>query len=125
MRSLKRPLIAYTATALFVLLFGIVYTHFGYGVTSAYMSYAFLPSTLVAILHLICGLFPNSKAPARYTAMTLAFFVASLTVYMLVKGIFEIAGAYSHYDVMLLYTAVFFGGVSFGCYLSQYLSKNE
>ena len=125
MTRAKKPLIIYFGMTVFVLLFGIVYTHFGYGVTSAYMSYAFLPSTLVAILHLICGLFPNIKAPARYTAMTLAFFVASLTVYMLVKGIFEIAGAYSHYDVMLVYTAIFFGGVSFGCYLSQYLSKNE
>ncbi|MBQ7364469.1 MAG: hypothetical protein IJW46_02595 [Clostridia bacterium] len=115
-----RSLITYTAVSLFVLVFGIVYTHFGFGVTSPYMSYAFVPTALIALFFALTHGVKAVKKPIGYSAMTLAFFAASLTLYCLIKGIFAIAGAYSNYDVMLLYTAIFFGGVSVGCYLSQY-----
>ena len=125
MTRAKKPLIIYFGMTVFVLLFGIVYTHFGYGVTSPYMSYAFLPLALVTCFHFVLAAFPMIKCPTRYSHMMLAFFSTAITVYLLIKGIFEIAGAYSHYDVMLLYTAIFFGGAFGGCYLSQYLTKHE
>lgn len=125
MTRAKKPLIIYFGMTVLVLLFGIVYTHFGYGVTSPYMSYAFLPLALVTCFHFVLAIFPAVKLPTRYSHMILAFFSTAITLYLLIKGILEIAGAYSRYDVMLLYTAIFFGCAFIGCYVSQYYTKKQ
>ena len=119
-----RSCLIYGAVSLFVLLFGVIYTANGYGVTSPYMTWAFLPTALIALWYLFLAM-KDATLPREYSAMTLAFFAASLTVYLIVKGVFGIAGAYSDYDVMLLYTALLSGGAFLGFYISQRINNKE
>lgn len=123
MKRFKNPII-YAGLSLFVLVFGLIYTANGFGVTSYYMSYAFLPTAVAALFYLALILF-KGKQPAGYAAMFFAFFVASATVMAIVKGIFEIAGAYSDYDVSLFLITVLTGAVYFVLYLIQLLTKKE
>ena len=119
-----RSCLIYSAVSFFVFLFGVIYTANGYGVTSLYMTWAFLPTALIALwLRYLTG--KNKVLPREYSAMTLAFFAASLTVYFIVKGVFGIAGAYSDYDVMLLYTALLSGGAFLGFYISQCINNKQ
>lgn len=119
-----RPAIIYAAISLFVLVFGLVYTANGFGVTSYYMSYAFLPTAVAALFYLAL-FFAKGKKPMGYAAMFFAFFIASATVLSLVKGIFEIAGAYSDYDALLLIIAIVTGAVYFVLYLIQIFTKDQ
>ncbi|MBO7740493.1 MAG: hypothetical protein J6S34_03125 [Clostridia bacterium] len=104
-KNLRAP-IWYASLTVFVLVFGIVYTHFGHGVTSDHMTYAFLPLLAVTVLYL---LFPFVKAiprPERFSATFLAFSVASFTLWRITQGVLQIAGAYSDYDNILYITAI-------------------
>ncbi len=114
----------YAAVSLFVLVFGVIYTANGFGVTSYYMSYAFLPTAVAALFFLLLILGKGQK-PDGYAAMFFAFFVASATVFSLVKGIFEIAGAYSDYDVMLFAIVLVTGMAYFILYFVQIFTKNK
>ena len=119
-----RSSLIYAAVSLFVLVFGMIYTANGYGVTSPYMTFAFLPTAVIALLYLLPALDILEK-PATYSAMTLAFFAAAATVYSIIQGIFKIAGAYSDHDVWLVYLALVSGGAFLGFYLSQYLTRTK
>ncbi len=119
-----RSFISYAAVSLFVLVFGLIYTANGYGVTSPYMSFAFLPTAVIALLYLfpIHGI---GKLLSPFSAMTLAFFASSATAYSIIQGIFEIAGAFSNHDVWLVYLTILCGGAFLGFYLSQYLDTTK
>jgi len=101
-----RALLWYSALSLFVLLFGIVYTHFGHGVTSDHMTYAFLPLQITAFLYLLFAVFKRIPRPERFSATFLAFSAASFTLWRITKGILQIAGAYSNYDNILYIAAI-------------------
>ena len=107
-----RSTLIYSGFSLLTLVFGLIYTANGYGVTSYYMSYAFLPTLVAALFYLALTLF-GGKKPIGLAAQFFAFFITSATVYSIVQGIFAIAGAYSDYDVsILLITLV--TGIVFG-----------
>ncbi|MBR6769598.1 MAG: hypothetical protein IKM34_08965 [Clostridia bacterium] len=101
-----RALLWYSALTLFVFLFGIVYTHYGHGVTSDHMTYAFLPLLVTAFLYLLFTIFKTIPRPKRFSATFLAFAVAGFTLTHIIKGILEIAGAYSNYDNVLYIAAI-------------------
>ena len=69
-------------------------------------------------------IFAKGKKPEGYAAMFFAFFIASATVLSIVKGIFEIAGAYSDYDALLLIITVVTGAVYFVLYFIQIFTKD-
>ena len=96
----------YGALALFVFLFGKVYTHYGHGVTSDHMSYAFLPLLVATSLYLLLAVFPKIPRPQRFSATFTAFSLAAFTLDRITKGIMDIAGAYSNYDGILSVTAI-------------------
>ena len=100
MTNLKnlRALLWYSAMTLLTLVFGIVYTHFGHGVTSDYMTYAFVPLLIAAVFYLLLAAFKKIPRPERFSATFLAFAATSLTLSSVARGILQIAGAYSNYD---------------------------
>lgn len=117
-----RPAIVYAAVSLFVLAFGLIYTANGFGVTSFYMSYAFLPTLVASLFYLALTLF-HGKKPIGFAATFFAYFITSATVQSIVKGIFEIAGAYSDYDVLLLGITVV-TGITFGVLYMLQIYRN-
>ena len=101
-----RALLWYSALTVFVLLFGIVYTHFGHGVTSNHMTYAFVPLLITSFLYLLFAVFEKLPRPKRFSATFLAFSVVGFTLHHITQGILQIAGAYSDYDVILPTAAI-------------------
>ena len=101
-----RALLWYNGNSLFVLVFGMVYTHYGHGVTSDHMTYAFLPLQLCGFVYLGFAAIKRFPRPARFSATFLAFSVAAFTLDHITKGILEIAGAYSNYDGILYIAAI-------------------
>lgn len=93
-----RALLWYSAMTALTLVFGIVYTYFGHGVTSDYMTYAFAPLLIATFLYLLFTAFEKIPRPERFSATFLAFAATSLTLSSIARGILQIAGAYSNYD---------------------------
>lgn len=104
-KNFRAP-IWYASLTVFVLVFGIVYTHFGHGVTSDHMTYAFLPLLAVTALYLLFTFVKAIPRPQRFSATFLAFSVAGFTLNHITKGVLQIAGAYSDYDNILYITAI-------------------
>ncbi len=123
MKHLSRSTLAYAAATVLVLLFGIIYTYFGYGVTSPYMSYAFLPLLAITLFSLVTCFVKTVRAPRGHAALFLAYFAAALTLYLITKGVFGIAGAYSEYDKWLLVIALILGGMFSVTYTVQYFKN--
>lgn len=101
-----RALLWYSALSMFVLVFGMVYTHFGHGVSSDHMTFAFLPLQITAFVYLLFTAFEKLPRPERFSATFLAFAVAGFTLTRITKGILQIAGAYSDYDNILYIAAI-------------------
>ena len=101
-----RALLWYSALSMFVLVFGMVYTHFGHGVSSDHMTFAFLPLQITAVVYLLFTAFERIPRPERFSATSLAFSVASFTLWRITKGVLQSAGAYSDYDNILYITAI-------------------
>lgn len=95
----------YTALSLFTLVFGMVYTYFGHGAHSDYMTYAFLPLQITAFAYFVLAFCEKIPRPGSFSSLFLAFSIASFTLDRITQGILEIAGAYSNYDVLIRYAA--------------------
>ena len=95
----------YTALSLFTLLFGMVYTSYGYGAHSDYMTYAFVPLQIAAFAYFLLAFWDKIPRPGTFSSLFFAFSIASFTLDRITQGILEIAGAYSNYDVLIKYTA--------------------
>ncbi len=92
----------YLAVSIFVLVFGVVYTHFGHGVTSDNMSYAFLrPLFGGSSLYILIALFTKLPYPDFYSACLYAFGIAAFTIYTVINGILDIAGAYADSAIIM------------------------
>ena len=93
----------YLPAAVFCLIFFLVYDRFSHGVRSPYMTYLFLwPLVLGLIPSLILQLFPHIRRQKRISANLYHAGVAAVTVSSLLRGIFEIAGTASDYQVWLM-----------------------
>ena len=119
-----RASIIYAGFSLLTLVFGLIYTANGHGVTSYYMSYAFLPTAVAAVFYLALAV-TQAKRPMGLAAEFFAFFVTSATVYSIVQGIFEIAGAYSNYDVTIFLIMLITGLTFFALYALQLLKPKQ
>ncbi len=93
--------VRYLLAAIFTAFFGAVYEHFGRGVWSAYMVYAFavplvlgaLPSMLHAV-HMLGALMHGSKAAgiSTFTRFAWGAGIAALTAGSIFKGVLDIYG---------------------------------
>ncbi len=126
MSLMKKPtfrcFLIYTACALFVFVFGQVYTYYGHGVTSDDMTFCFLPTLLAAIAYLLFHFIGSVlPPPSHYSATVLAFAVTSHTLRMIVQGVLDIAGAYSRYFAVLNIAAQLFVIAFIGMYLCEFI----
>lgn len=113
----------YTALSLFTLVFGMVYTSYGYGAHSDYMTFAFVPLQITAFVYLIFAIFTKIPRPGSFSSLFLAFSIASFTLDRITQGILEIAGAYSNYDVLVKYAAYATLTLAVVIYLVEIITK--
>jgi len=106
-----RRLLIWLGISVLCLVFYLIYNMFSHGVKSAYMTYlfawplilGFLPSTIIYIINRIRHM---SSYIDAITDNAYCCGVASLTVSSMLKGIFDIAGTSSTYQVYLLYAGI-------------------
>lgn len=101
---------------LFVGIAGVIYTYFSHGVTSLYMSFAFVWLLVGFVLKFIINRFIR-KRPRRWIAtlqqgLWLSYML-NATLGSIIIGIINIAGSYTN----LLYGQLFVGLLSFALYL--------
>ncbi|MBG0788307.1 MAG: hypothetical protein H0S79_24725 [Anaerolineaceae bacterium] len=93
----KKTVITYLVITLFCVAFNYLYSLFGHGVSSPFMSYAFVFSFILGVVgYVIIGRLnlENRLAFNLYNAG-----IATLTVGSLLRGILDIAGADSTYPI--------------------------
>jgi hypothetical protein len=99
----QRRTLVYVCASAFFALFGAVYEHFGHGVWSYYMVYAFA-------VPLFCGALPWALSaagvippPGRLSSRFQTYAVAVLTLGCLLRGVLDIYGTSNR--LMVLYAA--------------------
>lgn len=93
----KKTVRIYVFTTLFCIVFNYIYSLFGHGVSSPFMSYAFVFSLVLGVWgFLVFGRLrlENRNAYHLYNAG-----IATLTVGSVLRGIIEIAGADTTYPI--------------------------
>ena len=112
----------YVFTTLFCIAFNYVYSLFGHGVSSPFMSYAFVFSLVLGVagftvlgrLHL-----ENRVAFNLYNAG-----IAALTVGSILRGIIDIAGADTQYPVYYFLVGTVFVAIGGLMYFYQWIQTN-
>jgi hypothetical protein len=110
----KRAL-TFIGLSLFTLVFGVVYHQFSHGVTSALMSYAWVPVAGAALSYTVVWLLlPGlSKRPTyRLTVNLLNTATAWQTLGMILSAVIAIAGSSSPYLPFYAIVALLFYGLS-------------
>lgn len=97
-RKIKNNIIAMGMISIFCLVFSSIYNEFGHGVNSFYMTFLFLWPLLGVVLYLV--MFILNFVPSRITINAVNGGIAALTSGSLVKGILEIAGTSSDYEIV-------------------------
>ena len=93
----------YLPVTAFCLIFFLIYDRFSHGVRSPYMTYLFAwPLVLGLLPSLLMQAFPRMRRQKRLSADLYHPGVAAVTVSSLLRGIFEIAGTASDYQVWLM-----------------------
>lgn len=101
--GLRRAMVAYSGIAVFCVVFSLVYNRFSHGVHSPYMTWLFgWPLVLGALPSMFLYLSGKVRTPGRISFNLWNSAVAALTVSSLLRGIFEIAGTSSDYQVWLM-----------------------
>lgn len=106
-RNDKNRLIRYAAITLFCLVLFIVYSIFSHGVYSNYMTFLFAwPMLLGFVPSLLIAKVSSLSEPSNLTKALYHAGLASVTVSSLLRGIFEIAGTSSPYQMPLMYFGI-------------------
>lgn len=103
----KIRIIRYGCITLFCLVVFLVYNIFSHGVYSNYMTLLFAwPLILGFVPSLLIALIPRLSEPSDLTKALYHSGLASVTVSSLLRGIFEIAGTSSIYQMPLMYVGI-------------------
>ncbi len=107
-RQLRRALLISVGGALFCMLFYLIYNHFSHGVSSPFMTFSFMwPLVLCVLPYALFLLLPAVPGPSLLSALVWNTAVAALTVSSLLRGVFEIAGNSSRYQVIMMAAGFF------------------
>lgn len=107
-RQLRRALLISVGSSLFCLLFYLIYNHFSHGVRSPFMTFSFMwPLVLCVLPYALFLLLPAVPGPSLLSALVWNTAVAALTVSSLLRGVFEIAGNSSRYQVIMMAAGFF------------------
>lgn len=90
--ALWKVALGYFLAALVLALGGIVYTALGYGQSSDFMTFAFVPSLVGAVIFGLMALLKLEKRISLRFLYLWHYGTAFLTVRMLLNGVFSIAG---------------------------------
>ena len=123
MNTRRTPVKIYMLTTLFCIVFNYIYSLFGHGVSSPYMSYAFVFSLVLGVLGFtVIGRLNlvNRTAFNLYNAG-----IATLTVGSILRGIIDIAGADTVYPAYYFFVGTIFVVVSGVIYLYQWIQINQ
>lgn len=114
----------YEAVALLTALFGLVYTHFGYGVTSFFMYYAFLFPLGGGLLYLLFAFAPLPY-PSLAASRAIAYALAAFTLDFLITGVLDIAGAFSEAAIAMSVLGYLFAFAGVILYFRAFQKKKE
>jgi len=105
--SPKRAFLVYMGAAAFCFIFFLIYHQFDHGVTSPYMTYAFLIPLLLGGVPTLFFIYKQGRIlPGLVSCELFRSGIASVTVSSILKGIFEIAGTSSPYQRYLMVLGV-------------------
>lgn len=98
-----RGLVTYACVTVFCLVFFLIYDRFSHGVRSPYMTFLFgWPLALGLFPSVVWTLFPCLRRQGMWSKNAYHSGVATLTVSSMLRGIFEIAGTASDYQLYLM-----------------------
>ncbi len=120
--STKKTASTYLFTTLFCIALNYVYSLFGHGVSSPFMSYAFVFSLVLGVVgFILLGWLDldNRVAFNLYNAG-----IATLTVGSILQGIIDIAGADTTYPVFYFFIGTVFVVVGGLMYFYQWIRTN-
>ncbi|MGI5888484.1 MAG: hypothetical protein ACOX6J_03795 [Oscillospiraceae bacterium] len=109
-----RTAVKYLAVSVFCFIFSTVYGLFSHGVSSDWMSKAFLIPLGAAAMYFIVNTVFAAPEPGDLARCLIGSGVASCTMSCILKGVFEIAGNSSPYQVWMRYAgiAMLAGGIA-------------
>lgn len=106
-RNNKIRIIRYGCITLFCLVVFLVYNIFSHGVYSNYMTFLFAwPLLLGLVPSILIAFIPALREPSHLTKAIYHAGLASVTVSSLLRGIFDIAGTASSYQMPLMYFGI-------------------
>lgn len=120
--STKKTASIYLFTTLFCIALNYVYSLFGHGVSSPFMSYAFIFSLVLGVVgFILLGWLDldNRVAFNLYNAG-----IATLTVGSILRGIIDIAGADTTYPFFYFFVGTVFVVVGGLMYFNQWIRTN-
>ena len=120
--STKKTASTYLFTTLFCIALNYVYSLFGHGVSSPFMSYAFIFSLVLGVVgFILLGWLDldNRVAFNLYNAG-----IATLTVGSILRGIIDIAGADTTYPFFYFFVGTVFVVVGGLMYFNQWIRTN-
>lgn len=95
-------MIVFLCVSAFCVLFNYVYSFFGHGVTSIYMTYAFAIPAVLGFVPYTIMVFTAPRIVVRPARNLWNSGIAALSVGSISKGVFEIAGTSSAYEIVFL-----------------------
>ena len=122
-KSIKTTVIVYAVVTGLCIALNYVYSLFGHGVSSPFMTYAFVYSLVLGVLgFIVIGRLQlnNRVAYNLYNAG-----IATLTVGSFLRGILDIAGADTVYPLYYFIVGTLFVGVGGGLFVYQWIRGNH
>ena len=106
-KKIMMPAAIYAGVTLFCAVFSIIYNIFAHGVHSPYMTWLFVwPLVLGVAVEIVAGIIRQKTDGGRVADIAECIYnsgVAALTVSSMLRGIMDIAGTGSVYQVWMLY----------------------
>ena len=112
----------YMLTTLFCIAFNYVYSLFGHGVSSPFMSYAFVFSLVLGVVGFI--VFGRLNLDNRIAFNLYNAGIATLTIGSILRGIIDIAGADTTYPVYYFFVGTVFVAIGGLMYFYQWIQTN-
>ncbi|MEA4832251.1 hypothetical protein SDC9_84025 [bioreactor metagenome] len=121
-RNFKASLV-HASLSVFCVIFNLIYSRFSHNVSSVYMTYMFSYTLAAAVYFLISAVLRAPRSP-RLSFNLFNSGIASITLWSMLFGIFEIAGTDSPYAVIFLWAGLAMILASAAVYLCNAFKNN-
>lgn len=120
--SAKKTAVIYLFATLFCMALNYVYSLFGHGVSSPFMSYAFVFSFVLGVVGFL--LLDRLNLNNRVAFNLYNAGIATLTIGSILRGVIDIAGADTVYPVYYFYVGAILVVAGALMYFYQWIQKN-